>query len=233
MYGFFRYGRLTIRYQGDFELAHKEKGDTLRPRLSRMRQPAQVMAFLARAFRLDVPEPQLEQHGAHAQKHGRKAKEMMEGSANNFIGSRTAPIGNNLAANNAVADVEASKPQSAVTPDAEIASQTTAWGAAWASRDIKSYLAFYASDFNPEKGLSREAWARQREQRINRTSDVRIEIQDLVVRSNSPDAAVAGFRQIYSAGAFGETTDKEVEWRKIGGQWKIVRESTRPRAKGE
>ena len=74
----------------------------------------------------------------------------------------------------------------------------TAWGAAWASRDVKGYLAFYSADFTPEGGSSRETWARQREQRINKANGIRIEIQNLLVRSNSPDTALAEFRQVYS-----------------------------------
>jgi len=154
---------------------------------------------------------------------GRKAKEMMEGAANSFIGGR-APVAE------VVAVAEKIQP---TTLEAEITRLTTAWGAAWASRDIKGYLAFYAAEYIPEKGLSRDAWARQREQRINRAGDIRIEIQNLMVQSSSPDTAVAVFRQIYKTGSFADTNDKEVEWKKIGGQWLIVREGNRPSAKGE
>ncbi|MEI7429510.1 MAG: TolC family outer membrane protein [Betaproteobacteria bacterium] len=163
---------------------------------------------------------------------GRKAKEMMEGSSNNFIGGRGQPAINSLTVNGTATEGVVAKVQPTAL-EAEITAQTTAWGAAWASRDSKAYLAFYALEFKPEKGLSRDAWVRQREQRLTRASDIRIEIQNLTVLSNSPDTAVAGFRQIYKAGTFVETTDKEVEWRKIGGQWLMVRESTRPLAKGE
>jgi adhesin transport system outer membrane protein len=163
---------------------------------------------------------------------GRKAKEMMEGSANNFIGGRPLPAGNNPVVNPTVPEGNPGKPQPAIV-EAEIAEQTTAWGAAWASRDVKTYLAFYAPDFKPEKSLNIETWARQREQRLKRAGDIRIEIQNLVVRSSSPDAAVAGFRQRYQSGAVVDTTDKEIEWKKSAGQWQIVRESTRPSVKGE
>jgi len=162
----------------------------------------------------------------------RKSREMMEGAATSFIGSRPTPVGNTMVVTVPAADVTASKSQSGAV-EAEIASRTTAWGAAWAARDIKSYLAFYAADFKPDNGMSREAWARQREQRISKANGIRIEIQNLVVRSSSPDTAVAEFRQIYTADTFGDTTDKVVEWRKISGQWQIVSESIRAVAKGQ
>jgi adhesin transport system outer membrane protein len=178
---------------------------------------------------------------------GRKAKEMMEGAANNFIGGRPLGISNAPGATVVpVANPETSpgnavplsnpepNPGSAapLTPEAEIAARTAAWGAAWAARETKTYLAFYAPTFTPDNGLSREAWAKQRAQRLGRSGDVRLEIQNLVVRSATPDTAVAEFRQIYRSGAFSDTTDKRIEWRRIDGQWLIELEKSRPAAKG-
>jgi adhesin transport system outer membrane protein len=167
---------------------------------------------------------------------GRKAKELMEGAASNFIGGRPVGISNTPGAivapvaNPVLSPAASTEP---LTPDAEIAARTTAWGAAWAARDIKTYLAFYAPTFTPENGQSREAWAKQRTQRLGRSGDVRIEIRNLLLRSATPDTAVAEFRQIYSAGTFSDTTDKRIEWRNVGGQWLIELEQTRTAAKGE
>ena len=161
---------------------------------------------------------------------GRKAKEMMEGSSNNFIGNRPQPLRD--AASAAPMADEGQKPLQNGTLDSDLLNRTTAWAGAWALRDVKAYLAFYASDFTPENGLSRDEWARQREQRIARAKDIRIEIQQPVVRSLSADAAVVEFRQIYSAASFRDTNEKTLEWRKEGGQWLIVRESAQAVAKG-
>ena len=67
---------------------------------------------------------------------------------------------------------------------------------------------------------------------IAKAQDIRIEIQTPVVRSESPDSAFVEFRQTYSAASFRDTSEKTLEWRKEGGQWLIVRESTRTVAKG-
>ena len=163
---------------------------------------------------------------------GRKVREMMEGSSSSFIGSRPPSASNALAAS-LPATSNAAKGPLANTLEAEIAGRTTAWGAAWAARDVKSYLAFYAPDFKPENGAMRDAWVRQREQRIGKANGIRIEIQNLTVNSSAPDTAVAEFRQVYTADAFGDTTDKTVEWRKVDGEWQIVRESSRPVTKGQ
>ena len=161
---------------------------------------------------------------------GRKAKEMMEGSSNNFIGNRPQPLGDAVAAT-PMAN-EGSKSLPARTLETDLLNRTTAWAEAWASREVKTYLAFYAPGFAPEGGLSRDEWARQREQRIAKAQDIRIEIQTPVVRSESPDSAFVEFRQTYSAASFRDTSEKTLEWRKEGGQWLIVRESTRTVAKG-
>jgi len=161
---------------------------------------------------------------------GRKAKEMMEGSSNNFIGNRPQPLGDAVAAT-PMAN-EGSKSLPVRTLETDLLNRTTAWAEAWASREVKTYLAFYAPGFAPEGGLSRDEWARQREQRIAKAQDIRIEIQTPVVRSESPDSAFVEFRQTYSAASFRDTSEKTLEWRKEGGQWLIVRESTRTVAKG-
>lgn len=160
---------------------------------------------------------------------GRKAREMMEGSSNNFIGNRP-PVDNTFAASIPVADTVAQGGQ-ATAVESEIAARIRAWGAAWGSQDIKGYLGFYSADFKPEGGTSREAWARQREQRIAKTKGIRVEIQNLLVRSSSPDSAVAEFRQLYSTDTFEDESDRTLEWRKDNGQWQIVREVTRTVAK--
>jgi len=162
---------------------------------------------------------------------GRKAREMMEGSSSNFIGNRPPPVDDNFAASIPVADTAAQSIQANAVA-AEISARITAWGAAWASRDIKGYLGFYSADFKPEGGSSRESWARQREQRIAKASGMRIEIQNLLVRSSSPEMAVAEFRQVYSTDNFNDTSDRILEWRKDNGQWQIVREATRAVVKG-
>lgn len=162
---------------------------------------------------------------------GRKAREMMEGSSNNFIGNRPLPVDDTFAASIPVADTVAQSAQPSAV-ESEISARITAWGAAWASRDIKGYLGFYSADFKPEGGSTRETWARQREQRIAKANGLRIEIQNLLVRSSSPDTALAEFRQAYSTDTVDEKSDRTLEWRKDNGQWQIVREVTRIVAKG-
>ena len=170
---------------------------------------------------------------------GRKAKAMMEDVGGGLVGARPVPL--NAPAPARLSPVGAgpeASPLSAAphpattsveTPNAEaaISSRTTAWAAAWAARDVQAYLAFYAADFKPEGAQTRAAWAVQREQRISRAADIRIEMRDLAVQNRSADAVTVTFRQEYSAGAYRDVSDKTLEWQRVGGQWLIVRESAR------
>ena len=167
---------------------------------------------------------------------GRRAKEMMEGSSSSFIGNRPQPVvGAPLATLPAAAQTLEVAPanQPSAPLNTELANRTTAWGAAWAARNVSGYLDFYSPQFKPEGGMSRDNWGRQREQRLTKAGAIRIEIRDLAVRSTGPDTAVAEFKQIYTADSFGDTSLKTLEWRKENGQWLIVRESVRAVAKGQ
>jgi adhesin transport system outer membrane protein len=170
----------------------------------------------------------------------RKAKALIDNSANSFVASRPVAANADAAATPQPALVQPVVPaqdgaESAAVPtgtEAEISTRTTAWGAAWASRDVQAYLAFYAAEFVPDGGLSREAWVRQREQRLAKTASIRIEMQNLNVQMSSPNTAIAGFRQLYAADGYRDTNEKTLEWRKENGQWLIVRESVRAAGKG-
>lgn len=157
---------------------------------------------------------------------GRKAREMMEGTATSFIGNRPP------AANMPLPD-EVLRTLPETTVEVEVSARTKAWGVALAARDVPRYLGFYAADFKPEGGLSRAAWMLQRQQRLARAGSPRLEIQNLVVRRSGPDTALARFRQVYTTTAFSDTSNKTIEWRKISGQWQIVREISRAVAKGQ
>ena len=161
---------------------------------------------------------------------GRKVKEMLDAPTGNFIGSRPQPVGTTLTTG--VPDTDgAAITLSPGNVESVISARTTAWSDAWVARDVRNYLAFYAPDFKPEGGLSRDEWVQQRQQRFAKVNGNRIEIQNLSVRMVNPETALATFRQVYVAGTYADTTEKTLEWRKQGGQWLIVRESARPAAK--
>lgn len=162
----------------------------------------------------------------------RKAREMLDGKAGNFLGARPqAPA--------PVADVPSPEPAKVSSPtgtdavEPQIAARTSAWAAAWAARKVGDYLDFYSADFTPEGGIAREDWVRQREQRIAKAQQISVEIRNPQVISEAPDSAIVTFRQIYSADSYADTSEKTLEWRKEGGHWRIVREQARTVAQGQ
>jgi hypothetical protein len=109
----------------------------------------------------------------------------------------------------------------------EVAATVANWAAAWSSQDVEGYLSHYAPDFRPARGLSREAWVAQRRERVARPSSIRVDIADLFVDVGTADTARAVFRQDYAADAYSDTVIKTLSLRNVGGEWKILRETSR------
>ena len=162
----------------------------------------------------------------------RKAREMLDGKSGSFLGSRPQPV-TPVAKTAAVEVATEVRPASAEAVESQIAARTSAWAAAWAARKVGDYFDFYSADFTPEGGLAREDWVRQREQRIAKAQQISVEIRDPQVLSDAPDSAIVTFRQLYSADAYADTSEKTLEWRKEGGHWRIIRERARTIAQGE
>ncbi len=160
----------------------------------------------------------------------RKAREMLDGKGGNFLGARSPaaePVVAPVAVASAPEPVKVVRPAAADTVDSQIAARTSAWASAWASRKVGDYIDFYSADFTPEGGIAREDWVRQREQRIGKAQQISVEIRNPQVISEAPDSAIVTFRQLYSADTYADTSEKTIEWRKEGTQWRIVREQAR------
>ena len=161
----------------------------------------------------------------------RKAREMLDGKGGNFLGARS-PAAEPVVAP-APESVKEVRPAAADTVESQIAARTSAWAAAWALRKVGDYIDFYSADFMPEGDTTREDWVRQREQRIAKAQQIGVEIRDPQVISEAPDSAIVTFRQRYSADSYADMSEKTLEWRKEGGQWRIVREQVRTIAQGQ
>ena len=48
------------------------------------------------------------------------------------------------------------------------------WKDAWSAQDVDAYLACYGQEFLPENGLSREAWAHQRQARLTGPKTIQV-----------------------------------------------------------
>ncbi|MEW6204099.1 MAG: TolC family protein [Pseudomonadota bacterium] len=107
--------------------------------------------------------------------------------------------------------------------------KTKAWARAWESKDLNSYIAFYAPNFKPEAG-SYEAWTASRRDRISKAQGIDIEISDLQVipSFDKPDEYEISFVQDYRAKFYQERSRKVLTWRENQGVWQIIREQNMP-----
>ena len=107
--------------------------------------------------------------------------------------------------------------------------KTNAWARAWESKDLNSYIAFYAPNFKPEEG-SYEAWVSSRRERISKAQGIDIDISDLQVipSFDNPDEYEISFVQDYKSRYYQERSRKVLTWKDNKGIWQIIREQNMP-----
>jgi tetratricopeptide (TPR) repeat protein len=113
-----------------------------------------------------------------------------------------------------------------VSPDS-LSQIVLGWAAAWSSKDVEKYLAYYAPDFAPEGGTSRQAWEAQRRARIAKPREIKVAVSDLKVEPVGADRVHVSFTQDYQSDVLSNRSTKVLELSQAGGQWRIRREFTR------
>ena len=113
-----------------------------------------------------------------------------------------------------------------VNPDS-IGQVVQAWAAAWAAKDVDKYLAFYAPEFTPEGGSSRQAWEAQRRSRISKPKEIKVAVSDLKVEPLAADRVQVTFTQDYTSDMLTNRATKVLELAQVQGQWRIRREYSR------
>ena len=106
----------------------------------------------------------------------------------------------------------------------EVLKTVNAWAAAWSSKHVKKYLAFYADDFHAPDGESRAAWETTRQERISKPKSIHIGISDATVKFSDNSHATVKFRQSYRASHLKTSGHKTLLMVKSGGKWLIQEE---------
>jgi tetratricopeptide (TPR) repeat protein len=101
------------------------------------------------------------------------------------------------------------------------------WAAAWSARDVDKYLGFYAGEFAPEGGASRQAWEAQRRARIAKPKEIRVAVSDVKVAPLAAGRVQVTFQQDYQSDTMSNRATKVLEMAQAKGQWQIRREYTR------
>ena len=104
-----------------------------------------------------------------------------------------------------------------------IGTMLQAWAAAWSARDVKTYLAFYAPEFEPPGGESRAAWEKARADRIRAPKVIEVGVQVKSVKVTGNEAVVV-VRQNYRSDALKSNNTKTFRLLKTGDQWRIRQE---------
>jgi len=115
------------------------------------------------------------------------------------------------------------KPVAADGAEAEVTKALQGWASAWSHKDVKGYLAHYASDFQTPNGMPRKTWEAERTQRIDKPGKLQVGVEDIKI-SLAGDKATVKFRQHYDSASLKSSTGKTVVFVKSGGKWLILQE---------
>jgi adhesin transport system outer membrane protein len=120
------------------------------------------------------------------------------------------------------------KPLAPVTDAAAadtVAQRLRDWAAAWMAKDTDRYLGFYAKDFAPARSTPAK-WTAERRRLVSKPGAIEVKLNDIKAMPQG-DAVVTSFEQNYTSSNFKDKTLKVLTWKKVDGQWVIVKESNR------
>ena len=98
------------------------------------------------------------------------------------------------------------------------------WVNAWSNQDVDGYLASYAKEFIPSKGLSKSRWKKERTERLLVPSYIKIKLSNLEINMRGKNYARVDFTQTYRSDTYKDRAKKELLMEKIDGEWLIIKE---------
>ncbi len=125
----------------------------------------------------------------------------------------------------AASAVVAVPPQSVDKADlaADVLKSVQAWSAAWSAKNVRGYLAAYLPGYKPQ-GMSREAWEKQRLERIGKPKVIEVELSDIRINVQDDSHATVSFTQRYRSDLYWDSTRKTLQLEKAGDAWLIASE---------
>ena len=100
------------------------------------------------------------------------------------------------------------------------------WSNAWSAQDVEAYLDCYGQQYQPEAGLTREQWVKQRQVRLTRPSSIQVSVSDIKVISEEGSRAEIMFRQKYQANNYQDQVMKVLALGLERGELVILSERT-------
>ena len=109
----------------------------------------------------------------------------------------------------------------------EIKDLIYAWKEAWEKEELKTYIAYYDSNFR-SRGMDLAAWEKHREQLNDKYRSIQVDIQDLIIVPGPGQTVKVSFKQDYSADEYRDYGLKKMNLVKKGEYWKIKNEEWVP-----
>ncbi|MDQ5986707.1 MAG: hypothetical protein CSYNP_02438 [Syntrophus sp. SKADARSKE-3] len=107
--------------------------------------------------------------------------------------------------------------------DREVVQLVERWASSWEKGRMDKYSACYAPNFHAQ-GKNLKAWVAYKDDLSKRYKNIRVRAENIKVTVNG-DKATATFRQIYSASNLKSSGLKRLDLVRIGGEWRITRET--------
>ena len=115
-----------------------------------------------------------------------------------------------------------------INPESVINSKLLHWGNAWESRNIPLYISFYSKSFKDPK-RSRPLWESHRRKSLENTFNISIQISNIKLDTISKNRMRSTFIQRFKSNKFLDVGLKELVWEKGTEDWKIIKETWKPR----
>ena len=105
----------------------------------------------------------------------------------------------------------------------QINAKLASWLKAWEDQDVNAYLSFYSDKFKAPKG-SRTKWRSSRYRALKANKNISIQVSNLQINS-SKKIVELNFIQEFNSDKYSSIGIKELIWKKIGNDWKILKET--------
>lgn len=100
-----------------------------------------------------------------------------------------------------------------------------AWGKAWTQRAYEEYAALYSSEFQPNDGLTREAWRARKKALFEKAQYIKVDLKVTQIQVDKTTATVK-LSQHYKSDGYAETGQKELKLAIEQDRWKILSEKS-------
>lgn len=122
-----------------------------------------------------------------------------------------------------VSDALSEKSPLSANGESEVSLVLQGWASAWSRKDVKSYLGYYAEDYQTPNGMARKDWEAERTQSIEKPDQLRVSVDEINI-SVDGDKATVRFRQHYTSPTLKSSASKTLVLVKSGGKWLIQQE---------